>query len=67
MDWKSIDEMSIGWAGAAKLISDINQNTMECWKEMLIETCIRAKDNINEDALNKKLEEGLHDGLDHIK
>ena len=43
------------------------RNTMECWKEMLIETCIRAKDNINEDALNKKLEEGLHDGLDHIK
>ena len=43
------------------------RNTMECWKEMLIETCIRAKDNIDEDALNKKLEERLNDRLDHIQ
>ena len=34
---------------------------------MPTETCTRAKDNIDEDALNKKLEERLNDRLDHIQ
>ena len=40
---------------------------IQCSKEMPTETCTRAKDNIDEDALNKKLEERLNDGLNHIQ
>ena len=40
---------------------------MECSKEMPMETCTGAKDNIKEDALNKKLDERLNDGFNHIQ
>ena len=42
-------------------------NRMECSKEMPMETCTGAKDNIKEDTLNKKLDERLNDGFNHIQ